>query len=103
MRVIVLSDTHSPRHWKALPGGLLAPLRGADLVLHAGDVCTPDVLDALVPRLTAHAVVIVERSKRSPEPTWPAGLEPFSKRSYGETIAWEAVVAGQPAEPSQSA
>ena len=47
MRVVVLSDTHSPRHWKALPGGLLAPLRGADLVLHAGDVCTPDVLDAL--------------------------------------------------------
>uniref|UniRef100_A0A942SZ41 RsmD family RNA methyltransferase n=1 Tax=Neobacillus citreus TaxID=2833578 RepID=A0A942SZ41_9BACI len=62
-----------------------------------------DVLEALVPRLTAHAVVVVERSKRSPEPTWPAGLEPFSKRSYGETIAWEAVVAGQPAEPSQSA
>ncbi|ROS72010.1 16S rRNA (guanine966-N2)-methyltransferase [Curtobacterium sp. PhB130] len=52
-----------------------------------------DVLEALVPRLTAEAVVVVERSKRSPEPTWPAGLEPFSKRSYGETIAWEAVVA----------
>ncbi|PZF54963.1 16S rRNA (guanine(966)-N(2))-methyltransferase RsmD [Curtobacterium sp. MCSS17_008] len=50
-----------------------------------------DVLEALVPRLTAGAVVVVERSKRSPEPTWPVGLEPFSKRSYGETVAWEAV------------
>lgn len=50
-----------------------------------------DVLEALVPRLTPGAVVVVERSKRSPEPTWPAGLEPFSKRSYGETVAWEAV------------
>ncbi|OEI69437.1 RsmD family RNA methyltransferase [Curtobacterium sp. ER1/6] len=50
-----------------------------------------DVLEALVPRLTAGAVVVVERSKRSPEPTWPTGLAPFSKRSYGETVAWEAV------------
>ncbi|MCL9666691.1 RsmD family RNA methyltransferase [Curtobacterium albidum] len=50
-----------------------------------------DVLEALVPRLTPGAVVVVERSKRSPEPTWPVGLEPFSKRSYGETVAWEAV------------
>lgn len=52
-----------------------------------------EVLEALVPRLTRDAVVVVERSKRSPEPTWPAGLEAFSKRSYGETVAWEAVVA----------
>ncbi|OII37538.1 16S rRNA (guanine(966)-N(2))-methyltransferase RsmD [Curtobacterium sp. MMLR14_010] len=52
-----------------------------------------EVLEALVPRLTADAVVVVERSKRSPEPSWPAGLEAFSKRSYGETVAWEAVVA----------
>jgi 16S rRNA (guanine966-N2)-methyltransferase len=52
-----------------------------------------EVLDALVPKLTRDAVVVVERSKRSPEPTWPAGLEPFSKRSYGETVAWEAVPA----------
>ncbi|ROP60512.1 RsmD family RNA methyltransferase [Curtobacterium sp. PhB115] len=50
-----------------------------------------ELLEALVPRLTAGAVVVVERSKRSPEPAWPTGLEPFSKRSYGETVAWEAV------------
>jgi 16S rRNA (guanine966-N2)-methyltransferase len=50
-----------------------------------------DVLGALVPRLDPDALVVVERSKRSPEPTWPNGLEPFSKRTYGETLAWEAV------------
>ena len=47
MRVVVLSDTHAPRHWKVLPPALEEPLREADLVLHAGDVCTPDVLDDL--------------------------------------------------------
>jgi 16S rRNA (guanine966-N2)-methyltransferase len=52
-----------------------------------------EVLEALAPKLTPDAVVVVERSKRSPEPTWPAGLAPFSKRSYGETVAWEAVAA----------
>ncbi len=47
MRVVVLSDTHAPRHWKGLPAAVAAHLSGADLVLHAGDVCTVDVLEAL--------------------------------------------------------
>ena len=51
-----------------------------------------EVLDALVSRLTPDAVVVVERSTRSPEPTWPDGLRAFSKRAWGETVAWEAVL-----------
>ncbi len=47
MRVIVLSDTHAPRYWTRCPPTLAARLEGADLILHAGDVCTPDVLDEL--------------------------------------------------------
>ncbi|TWH31657.1 16S rRNA (guanine966-N2)-methyltransferase [Isoptericola variabilis J7] len=35
--------------------------------------------------LARGAVVVVERSTRSPEPTWPAGLEPFARKDYGET------------------
>ncbi|MEU2200500.1 16S rRNA (guanine(966)-N(2))-methyltransferase RsmD [Isoptericola sp. NPDC019482] len=35
--------------------------------------------------LAAGAVVVVERSTRSPEPTWPAGLEAFARKDYGET------------------
>ena len=44
MRVVVLSDTHSPRHWKRCPPAVAEHLRRADLILHAGDVCTAEVL-----------------------------------------------------------
>ena len=47
MRVVVVSDTHAPRFWKGCPPAVAARLEGADLILHAGDVCTPDVLDEL--------------------------------------------------------
>ncbi|TFH53507.1 16S rRNA (guanine(966)-N(2))-methyltransferase RsmD [Actinomyces viscosus] len=40
------------------------------------------------PWLAASAVVVVERSTRSPEPTWPAGLERFADKRYGETTIW---------------
>jgi uncharacterized protein len=48
MRVAVLSDTHSPRFWKFCPPTLAAHLTGAELILHAGDVCTAEVLDELM-------------------------------------------------------
>lgn len=47
MRVVVLSDTHAPRRWKSCPPAVASQLRGADLILHAGDVCTAAVLDEL--------------------------------------------------------
>jgi len=47
MRVVVLSDTHAPRRWKSCPPRVAEQLRGADLILHAGDVCTAAVLDEL--------------------------------------------------------
>ena len=40
------------------------------------------------PWLAPRAVVVVERSTRSPEPTWPAGLERFADKRYGETTVW---------------
>jgi uncharacterized protein len=46
-RVVVLSDTHAPRRWKACPPAVASALRGADQILHAGDVCTAAVLDEL--------------------------------------------------------
>ena len=45
-------------------------------------------LAALVPLLAADAVVMVERSSRSPEPDWPDGLERFKEKRYGETALW---------------
>jgi 16S rRNA (guanine966-N2)-methyltransferase len=38
--------------------------------------------------LAPDAVVVVERSTRSPEPAWPAGLLPERSRRYGETTLW---------------
>jgi putative phosphoesterase len=54
MRVVVLSDTHAPRRWRQCPPLVAAHLRRADLILHAGDVCTAAVLD----ELTEYAPVI---------------------------------------------
>lgn len=34
------------------------------------------------------ALVVVERSKRSVEPTWPEGLVPERVKKYGETVLW---------------
>jgi len=47
MRVIVLADTHAPRFWKSCPAPVAAWLADADLILHAGDVCTASVLTEL--------------------------------------------------------
>lgn len=62
------------------------------------------VLAALVAHLAPGAVVVVERSVRTPEPTWPgmpgaaaahpgderpgAGLVRTDERRYGETVLW---------------
>ncbi len=44
---MVLADTHVPRRAKALPDGLLPHLEKADLILHAGDLMDPTLLDTL--------------------------------------------------------
>ena len=46
------------------------------------------VLAKLVPHLAEGAVVVVERSSRSPEPAWPEGMERFAEKKYGETRLW---------------
>lgn len=50
--------------------------------------------DDAVGWLRAGALVVVERSSRSPEPSWPAGLVRTSVRRYGETAIWLAELAG---------
>jgi uncharacterized protein len=57
VRIVVLSDTHAPRRWKSCPSAVAAQLRGADLILHAGDVCTAAVLDELAQYAPVTAVV----------------------------------------------
>jgi len=53
-----------------------------------------DEVDAVLGLLVAHAwvepggAVVVERSARSVEPLWPAGLVPRRHKKYGETVLW---------------
>lgn len=70
-----------------------------------------EVLRALVKHLDDQAVVVVERSTRSPEPTWPSPrpgraesrrLARTDERRYGETVLWFAEPT-PPAEPATPA
>lgn len=47
VRVVVLADTHAPRRWRVCPPRVAEHLRAADVILHAGDVCTASVLGEL--------------------------------------------------------
>lgn len=38
--------------------------------------------------LVRGALVVVERSVRSPEPGWPEGMDDVRRRAYGETVLW---------------
>lgn len=57
MRVAVLSDTHAPQRWRRCPPAVAAQLAGVEAILHAGDVCTPDVLEELAAWAPVHAVL----------------------------------------------
>ena len=46
------------------------------------------VLELLGPRLSPFAVVVVERSARTPEPIWPPALQRLAEKKYGETRLW---------------
>ena len=47
MRVGLLSDTHIPDVAKGLPVEIIKAFQGVDLILHAGDIYIPSVLDEL--------------------------------------------------------
>lgn len=57
MKIVVLADTHAPRRWRGTPERVAEHLRGADLILHAGDVCTASVLDELSEYAPVRAVL----------------------------------------------
>lgn len=51
-----LADTHVPRRARHLPGELYELLQGVDLILHAGDLVSEDVLADLEPLAPVEAV-----------------------------------------------
>lgn len=54
MRVGLLSDTHAPRSWKGLPDAVARAFDGVEVILHAGDVCTPEVVAQLATLAPVH-------------------------------------------------
>ena len=52
----VIADTHVPRRARKLPGGLIPHLERADLILHAGDLMDPALLEVLCSYAPARAV-----------------------------------------------
>jgi putative phosphoesterase len=56
LRAAIVSDTHAPRFWKALPPAVAEQLEHVDVILHAGDVCQPFVLDELAAFAPVHVV-----------------------------------------------
>lgn len=47
MEIAIVSDTHMPRPRRRLPEACLERLARADLIVHAGDLCTLAVLEQL--------------------------------------------------------
>ncbi len=47
MTIAIIADTHLPRGRRRLPDACLAYLRGAELILHAGDIAAVAVLEEL--------------------------------------------------------
>jgi 16S rRNA (guanine966-N2)-methyltransferase len=56
------------------------------------------VLEKLAPHLAETALMVVERSSRTPEPRWPANIERFAEKKYGETRLWFAEPASKQSE-----
>lgn len=69
---VVIADTHIPRRAKSLPEALLPHLEDADLILHAGDLMDPSLLDHLAEYAPVHAVL---GNLDPPEANLPETLE----------------------------
>ena len=55
MRLVLISDTHLPHRGRSLPDQVWSAIAAADVVIHAGDWVSVDLLDALEAR--AHRLI----------------------------------------------
>jgi 16S rRNA (guanine966-N2)-methyltransferase len=88
--VRVLTDTVERVLRAGPPDDLRMDLVLLDPPYNLGEEALGAVLAALVAEswLAPDAFVVVERSTRSPQPTWPPGLELSGEKRYGETMIW---------------
>ncbi|TJY68833.1 16S rRNA (guanine(966)-N(2))-methyltransferase RsmD [Arthrobacter sp. CAU 1506] len=89
------------RFLDGLPAGRHWDLVLMDPPYPLGEDALTEVLRALSGFLADGAVVVVERSSRSPEPAWPDGLERFAVKKYGETQLWFAEPLLEPSAPGE--
>ncbi|MFT4471133.1 16S rRNA (guanine(966)-N(2))-methyltransferase RsmD [Arthrobacter sulfonylureivorans] len=89
------------RFLDGLPAGRHWDLVLMDPPYPLGEDALTGVLGALSGFLADGAVVVVERSSRSPEPAWPEGLERFAVKKYGETQLWFAEPVLEPSAPGE--
>lgn len=88
--VRVLADTVERALAADPPAGVRMDLVLVDPPYDVSEDALSAVLAALVGHqwLARDAFVVVERSSRSPQPTWPEGLELSGEKRYGETAMW---------------
>jgi len=88
--VRVLADTVERALAAGPPAGVQMDLVLVDPPYDVSEDALAAVLAALVGHqwLARDAFVVVERSSRSPQPTWPEGLELSGEKRYGETAMW---------------
>jgi hypothetical protein len=60
MKIGVIADTHIPARQAALPEALKRAFAGVDIILHAGDICSLDVLRELQNQFTITMAVCGE-------------------------------------------
>ena len=84
-------------------GGVRADIAFLDPPYPLEEDALAEVLRLLVDQqwLAPDAVVVVERSARSPEPSCPDGLEAWRSKDYGETRLWYFLA--EPAAPTPEA
>ena len=88
-RVGVIADTHVPKSLPVLPEEISKLFQGVDLILHAGDITSKEVLDEL--RLVAPVVAVRGNHDRLDLPTSTV-VEVGSKRiglTHGHRPVWK--------------
>ncbi|ATW27012.1 metallophosphoesterase family protein [Candidatus Formimonas warabiya] len=56
MKIAVISDTHVPHKFEKLSQRMKKGLEGVDLILHCGDIVTPEILEEIAAFAPVHAV-----------------------------------------------
>ena len=64
MRLVLLADTHLPRRARDLPAAVWAAVDAADVVVHAGDWVSEDLLDVLAER-SRRLVGVLRQQRRT--------------------------------------